>query len=797
VQEFLQKPSAEAERCFNGEAYIYRGHTTMLAQAAAARPGSGFTCHQLSSKSAKKHGRLDIRRTAAGQALAAAVAQHDEARSKAKADAELLKQIQTFRAAIDEARLSKQPPVDVCKYERMLRALGSDVAAVRSEACDKQAQQQLPTPMEAVNLAAMSAGTAAAALVPASVGGDRLLGWAASHFRLEGERLSQWVAGHFDPSLRPAIVSAIDEAEVADLAVLASLSRAELCESLLGDAGAPNPVTQPRAYLGLRELELEIRRLSRAADDGGMQPGIAAVHRIEAPSGGVWAPARSAERLFTVVVAGDTGTGKSTLLNALLGYEILPTSCCRACTAAVIDASWGAWGASVQCIGEEEWSDACTAACAAQARAGPGNAPAADDPSVVDYERVRAVYGTAGPQLDDPASLLQHPMVAERIGRVESLVPSGGGDMDERLATLVKPYVDSPDDADCGALWPLVKQVSLRGPFGVTVGGVRLCDVPGLHDNNAARNGVMRSILEKADALLIVSAITRAVNDKGAKELMPPSLRTHLLQAGVLGELAFVASKSDNLTPSEVQENLQLPPSTDLAACVAARNAYTRASITHDFYDGQPTNLFPANRPPMPATAPWDETLRFELPVFTISARDSLKLEGVVTGDASPVLATPAETEVPALRAYIGLAAAAHHARVARGLPGDRRRVGAILLHALEERDKQAAAQPNGGATSGRSSDCRRSAIRACRFGWCEREAAVGGFDQNGSREPRAEHTRWQAARRPRTAAQQGKHSYPRRRPAGLIRFGLGALVHPSHQAKAVYNGSVADAFDA
>jgi hypothetical protein len=395
-------------------------------------------------------------------------------------------------------------------------------------------------------------------------------------------------------------------------------------------------------------------------------------------------------------VPGDTGTGKSTLHNALLGYEILPTSCCRACTAAVIDASWGAWGASVQFIGEKEWSGACTAACAAQARAGPGSAPAADDSSIVDYERVRAVYGTNGLQLDDPASLMRHPMLANRIGRVESLAPSGETGMGDGLAALVKPYVDSPDDADSGALWLLVKQVSLRGPFGVIVGGVRLCDVPGLHDINAARNGVMRSILQEADALLIVSAITRVVNDKGAKELMPLSMRTHLLKEGVLGGLAFIASKSGNLTPSEVQENLQLPPSTGLAACVAARNAYTRASITRDFYDGQPTHLYPANRPPMLATAAWDETLRFELPVFTISARDSLKLEGVVTGDAPPVLATPAQTEVPALRAYIGLAAAAHPARVARGLPEARRRVGTILLHALEQREKHAAAKPEG-----------------------------------------------------------------------------------------------------
>jgi hypothetical protein len=149
VQKFLQEPSDQAEKIFMGEAYVHRGHTTMLAQAAEVRPGSGFTCHELSIKAAKKYARLAIRKAVAGQGSSSAVMQHDEARNKAKADAsELLKQLQTFRVAIEEARLSKQPPVDVSKYERMLCALGSDAAGVRSEACDKQAQQRRLDPVD-------------------------------------------------------------------------------------------------------------------------------------------------------------------------------------------------------------------------------------------------------------------------------------------------------------------------------------------------------------------------------------------------------------------------------------------------------------------------------------------------------------------------------------------------------------------------------------------------------------------------------------------------------------------------
>jgi len=182
---------------------------------------------------------------------------------------------------------------------------------------------------------------------------------------------------------------------------------------------------------------------------------------------------------------------------------------------------------------------------------------------------------------------------------------------------------------------------------------------------------------------------------------------------GRLGELAFVASKSekDNLTPSEVQENLKLPAGTAASACAAARNAFTRASVAFDFYDNQPVEYYPANRPLPPATEGVEGELGFELPVFTVSARDALKLEGVVTGDAPPVLATPQETQIPALRAYIGLASAAHHARLGRGLPPGSRTVGQMLLLALEE--QLSGAPPAAAAAASTSSNPPPAAHRS------------------------------------------------------------------------------------
>lgn len=44
---------------------------------------------------------------------------------------------------------------------------------------------------------------------------------------------------------------------------------------------------------------------------------------------------------MTIAVAGDTGAGKSSIINALLGEtNLIPTSSMRACTAAVTQISW-------------------------------------------------------------------------------------------------------------------------------------------------------------------------------------------------------------------------------------------------------------------------------------------------------------------------------------------------------------------------------------------------------------------------------------------------------------------------
>ena len=55
--------------------------------------------------------------------------------------------------------------------------------------------------------------------------------------------------------------------------------------------------------------------------------------------------------------------------------------------------------------------------------------------------------------------------------------------------------------------------------------GAVLVDAPGVHDDNSARDSVVKAKLKHADAIWIVSNIVRAVNDKTAKDLLGAQFR--------------------------------------------------------------------------------------------------------------------------------------------------------------------------------------------------------------------------------------------------------------------------------
>jgi hypothetical protein len=125
-------------------------------------------------------------------------------------------------------------------------------------------------------------------------------------------------------------------------------------------------------------------------------------------------------------------------------------------------------------------------------------------------------------------------------------------------------------------------------------------------------------------------------------------LRKRLVESGVPGELIYVATQADNLTPSEVQQNLQLDASTPRLQCAEARNEYIQGRLHTDFYESIDVADHPVNT-----------GSGFEFPVFTAAAIEYQKMTGVLPdgGGGPTTFASVGETQLPQLHTCLRLAA--------------------------------------------------------------------------------------------------------------------------------------------
>jgi hypothetical protein len=323
-------------------------------------------------------------------------------------------------------------------------------------------------------------------------------------------------------------------------------------------------------------------------------------------------PSRLAPLVHTVVL-GDTGAGKSSLLNALLSERrLLPTNGMRACTAAIVELSfnhgpriataapaedvqhslhsvplyengqaYSPYVGVVEYLGAEEWRAEVALLCRLL-RSGPDGRLAEPEPDTPAYDawwRIKSAYGAPPASL---AALRADRTLDDVLGGAARLAAASADALHDALA----PFVDSAADGTTGRqLWPLVKRVRVAGPWAALAGGACLVDAPGVNDDNSCRDGIVKAYLRAADAVWLISNIRRAVNDRTCKDHLLASFRRRLGASGRYGQLAFVATQTDVLVRSEVAENLRLGDAS-LEEAAAARNAYTKARLERDFWTG-------------------------------------------------------------------------------------------------------------------------------------------------------------------------------------------------------------------
>ena len=90
-------------------------------------------------------------------------------------------------------------------------------------------------------------------------------------------------------------------------------------------------------------------------------------------------------------------------------------------------------------------------------------------------------------------------------------------------------YVDSQNKRQDVSTWPLVKVCRINHNWPLLASGAVLVDLPGVRDANAARGRIAEGYLKCCNAIWIVADITRAVDNKTAKDLLGDQFRRQMV----------------------------------------------------------------------------------------------------------------------------------------------------------------------------------------------------------------------------------------------------------------------------
>ncbi|KAG1833059.1 Dynamin family-domain-containing protein [Suillus variegatus] len=222
-----------------------------------------------------------------------------------------------------------------------------------------------------------------------------------------------------------------------------------------------------------------------------------------------------------IAVCGATGAGKSSILNAILDDNIVPTSGMRACTAVVTEIAYHAAptiDADVSFLSEAEWR-AELAVLLDDLVDEDGNVKRTTD--LRSDSDIANVLGTT-----KKISAKNSTIFAQEIAKyIDSKDQKRGGKKDKTkvpdnslMSILTKDKNKETKKKDHGpALWPLIRQVNVRCNAQALSTGAILVDLPGVADANAARNSIAKDYMKKCNCIWILAPITRAVDDKTAR----------------------------------------------------------------------------------------------------------------------------------------------------------------------------------------------------------------------------------------------------------------------------------------
>lgn len=258
---------------------------------------------------------------------------------------------------------------------------------------------------------------------------------------------------------------------------------------------------------------------------------------------------------FVIGVTGETGAGKSSLINALLDEErLVPTNSMRASTATVVEIAYNygelRYRAEVEFISQSEWKRYLEILFG-DIRDGDGTTMAVGEEYTVACAMIKAVYGIQAEDIEKHtvAELADHEHLRGILGHVKSFAH----DDPNQFHTQLQIYVDSASRVKL-AYWPLIRVVRVYVKAPVLQTGAVIADLPGVQDSNPARAEVATRYLKECSRIWVVTPVVRAVDNKTAKNLLGTAFRRQLQMDGSYELVTFICSKTDDISFTEAAQ---------------------------------------------------------------------------------------------------------------------------------------------------------------------------------------------------------------------------------------------------
>jgi len=237
----------------------------------------------------------------------------------------------------------------------------------------------------------------------------------------------------------------------------------------------------------------------------------------------------------TIAIIGRTGSGKSSLLNALLNQEnFLPVSQASACTAVAVEISANFanlnYEADIEFLSKDDWESELNFR------------QKLND----DFRPERLPYNSKLVEDYEPVSDLSAEDFIEKISHYMSVGPKEVSDLD-------------PDDEiyeinDCD----FVKCIKIRIPNSdICSCGITLVDLPGKGDMHVVRNRIASEYVQKCNAIWIVSPIARAMSDD-IQTIIDEEFFQKLVMESRYGILSFICTKTDEIDTNQYIKEMKL-----------------------------------------------------------------------------------------------------------------------------------------------------------------------------------------------------------------------------------------------